>query len=239
VAQITGNGNGGPALTTGWQTFHVNFGTLAAGNHTLTIGGYNNKKTLSDESTQIRIDDVRAVGTILLEANFDVDENGFSYVDDVFLGTSQPGFASGVRIGAGGFSGGALQVNLGGINSATIVNMSGGWQQNFTLSAPTVVVLSFRYNLTQTPHYESDEVSQVLVSVDGTLYGQTPNTYVAQITGNGNGGPALTTGWQAFYANLGTLAAGNHTLTIGGYNNKKTLNDESTQIRIDNVLVSP
>jgi hypothetical protein len=32
--------------------------TYSAGTHTLTIGGFNNKKTYFDESTEIRIDDV-------------------------------------------------------------------------------------------------------------------------------------------------------------------------------------
>ena len=143
-----------------------------------------------------------------------------------------------MRIASGGFSGGALQVTLGNVDDADILDMSGGWQQSFSLSAPTEVGLSFRYNLSQTPNYENDEMSQVLVSVDGNLHGTPPNDYVAQIVGNGNGGAQETTGWQLFQVNLGTLPAGNHTLTIGGYNNKKTFNDESTDVRIDDVLLT-
>ena len=79
-------------------------------------------------------------------------------------------------------------MTLGGIDNADILGMSGGWQTSFTVSSPTEVVLSFRYNLTQASNYEADELSQVLVSVDGILYGEAPNDYVAQIVGNGNGG---------------------------------------------------
>jgi hypothetical protein len=58
VAQVTGNGNGGSARTTNWQLFQVNIGSLAAGTHTLTLGGYNNRKNSSTESTTILLDDV-------------------------------------------------------------------------------------------------------------------------------------------------------------------------------------
>jgi hypothetical protein len=114
-------------------------------------------------------------------------------------------------------AGGALKVTLGGIDNADILDMSGGWQQSFALNAPTEVVLSFHYNLIQTSQYESDEFSQMLVGVDGILYGEATNDYVAQIVGNGNGGAARTTGWQLFEINLGILEAGDHNLTIGGY----------------------
>ena len=162
----------------------------------------------------------------LLAAHFDADEDGFSYVDDPFRSTSEPIYTDGVRIAAGGFAGGALQVTLGGIDDADILGMSGGWQRSFSLSQPTDIVVSFRYNLTQASDYESDELGQVLMSVDGILIGQAPDDYVAQIVGNGNGGVPETTGWRFFQVNLGTLPAGDHTLVIGGYSNKKTLNTE-------------
>jgi hypothetical protein len=60
-----------------------------------------------------------------------------------------------------------LRVLLGGINNIAITGMSGGWRRTFSLSTPTSLLLSFRFNLDQGPDYESDEVSQVLVSVDG------------------------------------------------------------------------
>ena len=176
---------------------------------------------------------------VILEANFDTDADGFTYFDDTFRSTSEPNYAAGGRLASGGFSGGALQVIVGGIDTATVLGMSGGFQRNITLNEPVdAVFVSFRYNLTQASDYESDEYSQALMSINGTLYGQGLDDYVAQITGNGNGGSAESTGWQLFQANLGAMAAGNHTLTIGGYNNKKTYNNESTEILIDEMLIS-
>ena len=81
-------------------------------------------------------------------------------------------------------------------------------------------------------------VAEVLMSLDGVLYGSGANDYVARITGDGNGGPDLTTGWQPFTVNVGALGVGTHTITIGGYNNKKTYNDESTVVLIDDVVVT-
>jgi glucose/arabinose dehydrogenase len=323
VARLIGNGNGGTPRTTNWQLFQVNLGTLAAGTHTLTVGGYNNKKTLYDETTEVVIDDIEVTAvapppppvltsiivapgsasvtlggtqqftaqgydqfgspmattvtwtvsgggtmsagglftadtaggpfivtaqsgaiagtaavtviTRILEAHFDAGADGFVYLDNPFRGTTASTYASGAWSAAQGFSGGGLKVTLGGINDTTVLGMSGGWRRTFALSAATPAVLSFRYALTQSANYESDEVSEVLVRVDGLQPGTGGTDYVARLVGDGNGGSARTTSWQLFQVDLGTLAAGTHTLTIGGYNNKKTLNDEITDILIDDV----
>ena len=83
---------------------------------------------------------------------------------------------------------------------------------------------------TQSSEYESDEYGQALFSLNGTLYGAAPNDYFARIAGDGNGGGNRSTGWALFQADLGTLPAGTHTLTFGGFNNKKTYSDEWTEI---------
>ncbi|MBA1333228.1 hypothetical protein QQ73_19945, partial [Candidatus Endoriftia persephone str. Guaymas] len=69
----------------------------------------------------------------------------------------------------GGFSGAGLEVILGGIDTIDTFGQSGGWQHNFNLAEPVEVSLSFRYNLSQSPHYEANEQSQMLVSLDGVL----------------------------------------------------------------------
>ena len=174
----------------------------------------------------------------ILSSGFDSNADGFSYVDDAFRGTSEPGYADGAWGAGFGESGGGLQIELGGINNTDIFGMSGGWQTSFTVASGTSNSLTFRYNMTQAAHFESDEFSQVLVSIDGTLYGAGGNDYIAQITGDGNGGSAQSTGWQTFTVDLSSLPPGNHTLAIGGYNNKKTWNNETTEILIDNVQIT-
>ena len=160
---------------------------------------------------------------VVVDARFDAGAEGFVYQDDSFRGTTHPAYAAGTWSSTAGFSGGGLQVVLGGVDDADILGMAGGWRYDFTLASPARVDLSFRYILTLEPDYESDEFSQALVSVDGVLLGQDGPDYLSQITGDGNGGSAQTAGWQFFTADLGTLSSGSHTVIIGGYNNKKDL----------------
>jgi len=177
------------------------------------------------------------VSAVILEAHFDAGPDGFSYVDDPFRATRQPAYASGAWSAAGGFRGGALTVTLGGRDDTTILGMSGGWKTTFKLNGPAKVMLYLRGSLTQSPFYESDEKSQLLVSLDGVLVGVSPNDYLVQVVGDGDTGPEITTGWRLYSLNLGTLSAGTHSLAIGGYNSKKNTATESTTIRIDDVVL--
>jgi Peptidase family M28 len=177
---------------------------------------------------------------VIIDARFDSGPDGFVYANDIFRNTLQPRYASGTHAPTRGFRGGALQVALGGLDNVTVRNISGGWQYQFTLAEPTRAILTFRYNLIQSPNYESDEVSQVLVSIDGALRGTAPRDYVAQVVGNGDGGSLKTTGWRLFQVDLDTLGAGDHTLALGGFNGKKNSSNESTEVLIDDVrLVNP
>ena len=177
--------------------------------------------------------------TPLINTGFDSDASGFLYQDNTFRGTNQGAYVSGSRISSGAFNGSpGLQVLLGGINNNDIVNMSGGWSVNFNVPATAPVNLSFRYNLTLASEYEADEYGEVMASVDGVLYGTNGNNYIQRIAGDGNGGSASSSGWQTYSVDLGTLAAGNHTLVIGGFSNKKTYNDEVVTVLFDDVRVS-
>lgn len=173
----------------------------------------------------------------LIWAEFTGDEDDFEYEDDLFRSTNSSSFASGNWTASGGYSGGGLETELGGINNSSITNMSGGWEIEFEVVNAVEVSLSLWYELRQTGEYENDEYSEMLITLDGTLFGMTPNDYVAQIVGDGSGGPEITTGWQQFSISFGTLSAGTHTLAVGGYNNKKTTVNETTWITVDNVLV--
>ena len=170
-------------------------------------------------------------------ANFNSSSESFAYVDNTFRGTTQTAYAEGSRISSGGFTGGALRVYVGGVDKKPITNMSGGWRRTFSLAAPATVTLSFRYNMNQGIDYESDEISQVLASVNGVLLPGAAGDWVAQLNGNGNGGSAITTGWQLVTLELGVLPAGAHTLILGGFNNKKDAKSELTTILIDDVTV--
>ena len=173
--------------------------------------------------------------TTILLAAFNTDSDGFTYVDDAFRGTKNPDYASGIKI-PDGFEGGGLIVRIGGVDGKKPEGLSGGWRRTFELTAPTALTISFRYNMTQSSEYEADEFTQVLMSLDGQHFGATGD-YVAQIHGDGNGGKPPTTGWQIFQKTLAALPAGTHTLTLGLYNNKKTAENESAELKLDDVRV--
>jgi hypothetical protein len=249
VAQIAGDGNGGAPRTSGWRRAVVDVGVLAAGNHTLTVGGFNSKKTGQNESSSVLIDNLALVGTtlppgrVILEARFTSGADGFAFVDDPFDGTAAPTYASGAHGAAAGRNGGGVAVALGGVDGTTVTGMSGGWRRTFDTAAAAGLVLSFRYNLTQSAEYEADELSRVMATLDGVELGLPPGTtppavHVDQVAGNGNGGAAITTGWRLAQISLGAVAAGSHVLTLGGFNSKKTLADESTSLALDDVMVT-
>ena len=114
--------------------------------------------------------------------------------------------------------------------------MSGAWTRSFTLSSPQSLTLSFRYRLTQAANLESDEVSEALIALDNNLIGIGATDLIARIAGNGNGGVNQTTGWVQVNLDLGNLN-GEHTISIGSFNNKKTYNNEFTTIVIDDVVL--
>ena len=175
-------------------------------------------------------------GSALLEAHFEGGADGFAYADDLFKATTQPSYASGASLAVGGFSGGGVQVLLGGINGSNIQKMSGGWQRSFTVATAAPTTLTFRYKL-GIASLKSDRFGQMLVSVNGVLYGVPPNTHVAQLNG-GLGGVTATTGWQQVQINLGTLPAGTHILALGGYLSGKSGSSEVSDVIVDDVVVT-
>ncbi|MEM1293739.1 MAG: LamG-like jellyroll fold domain-containing protein [Verrucomicrobiota bacterium] len=175
------------------------------------------------------------LGEEILNESFESNAGGFVYVDDLFRNTNQPGYASGSRVSSGGVqNSGALQALVGGLDTNVVLNMSGGWQYSFTLSQPKQVNLAFSYNFLQSILYEPDEFGQVLLSVDGNLVGKNGNDYLVQI----NGGSSSGTGVQSESFDLGILSAGNHTIAIGAYNNKKTWSNEQLTLYIDDVVLT-
>jgi len=226
-AVVTGPASGTLTGTAPNLTYTANAGFTGPDSFTFRA----NDGSLNSNTATVAINVTAAAPVTIFSANFDSSNQSFSYLDNTFRGTTQSSYASGTR------TGGALQVLLGGINNTTVNGMSGGWQRTFTLAAAATVKLTFSYNLSTGTDYDADEFSQILASIDSTLRGTAPNDYIVQLTGNGNGGATETTGWQTFQVSV-PLAAGNHTLTLGGYNNKKNTTSERTTILLDNVTLT-
>lgn len=169
---------------------------------------------------------------IELQTGFNNGASGFTYQDDSFRNTTQPTYADGAYSATAGRNGGGLWVEVGGVNGDDINNMSGGWTYTFSLDKTSDVLITFYYNLNLDVEYEDNEYGEALVSVDGQLYGQNGNDYLARFYGTDSD---QTTGWQLVVLPLETLSAGNHTLAIGAFNNTKTTATEITTLYIDDV----
>lgn len=166
------------------------------------------------------------------EQNFDSDPGPFSYQDDTFRSTSNPGLADGNYEATGGLTGGGVRVVLGGDST----EMSGGWANNIEITgAPTTVQIKVSFRLLFTGGYESDEFGQALMSVDGTLIGEPPNDYLFQFTGNGSAD--WDSGWVTRTFTL-TLSPGTHEIIVGGYNNKSTVPQEITEVFFDDLRIA-
>ena len=193
---------------------------------------------LADEmTTELRairdqaIADVQGGGedTVLIESDFEDGPGSFIFSDDTF-GTTSPAYSRGQFVRLRGETRRAV-VRLGGIDQSSVSGMSGGWESTFTLESESDVRISFDYRLIQSPNYESDEISQAIVSVDGQ------ETVLAEFNGDGNRGPQMNTGIQPFSLDL-HLDAGDHTLILGAFNNKKDARNEETFVSFDNVTVA-
>ncbi len=178
------------------------------------------------------------VGPItLVQSSFDSGEDGWTYADDTFRGTTWPIFADGYHLPAGGQSGGGLEVFVGGVSGFDANNMSGGYSKTFTLDVASTVTLQFDVFLLIAYQYESNEYGESLASINGNLIYFGGNDYIDRLVG-GNYSSDLTVPWKTVNVSLGSLPAGNHTVTLGGYNNRKTTTSEHTNIRYDNVTVT-
>ena len=140
-------------------------------------------------------------------------------------GTNESNYADGFYNSTGEW----LEVILGGIDNRNIFGMSGAWAYTFTLSTNSRVDVSFDYELLFAPNYESNEFGQVIVTVDDL-----EERVVKSLTGDGFDGL-----FNPFDGMNGTaqetwfnIPAGTHTLYIGGFNNKKTFNNEVTRVLI-------
>jgi len=162
--------------------------------------------------------------------------SGFTYVDDTFNNTSRPNNANGNLDPNGGFTGGALFVEVGrrlNNNPST----SGGWQRNFTLEAPADATISFRYRITFSNDYDADEYGEALFEIDGIRYGTDTNNSLTRFRGDGNGGAGLDdSGWQEASFTI-SLDAGDHTIVLGAFSSKSNSRDEVTNTWFDDIEI--
>jgi hypothetical protein len=235
-----------------WLTLHTDGGSLGASGTTiemtidstdLATGVHTASVTASapdhDPATATVTLTVEPLVSTVLSTSFASGVDGFVYADDTFRGTARPLYAAGVHSPAGGFADGALRVNLAGRDSVAVTDgMSGGWSRSFQLPFPEVVTLSVRYRLSLAATYEPEECGQVLVAIDGVLLqGVDGHDWVVQLCGSSVPPNAPSdSGWQQLVVDV-LLGSGDHTLTLGAFNNQKTSSNESMYVLVDDVSV--
>ena len=176
--------------------------------------------------------------TTLLSEDFSNGSGSFTYSDGVF-GTSNGYYESGASGASNGETGGGLSVTLGGQNNNSVSDMSGGWTTTINVDDATEnTTLTFKVRMVYPADSESDEAAEVRVAVDGQLVGAGGQDYVMRYEGDGDGGSDYDSGWQTITLDLGSLPAGEHTITLGGYYEGKTTSDEEVNIFFDTVSVT-
>ena len=131
-----------------------------------------------------------------------------------------------------GISGnGSLQIRVGGGNNADVINMRGLWERTCTTDIPLNVTLSLNAQLMQTAYYESDEMSDVFISINGQ------ESILASLRGDGNGGSNQDTGLNKYQLINLILPVGTNKISLGCFNSKKTYNNESTVCTFNEVSV--
>jgi len=166
-------------------------------------------------------------------AGFDADADGFSYGDDVSNTYNAP-YADGTWSAAGGATGGGISVMLGqGSPGAT----SGGWSVDFSLAEPGSVTVSVDVRLQMDGDYGIDDYGEAILLVDGVRYGPADDFSLIHVNGDGPGGGDVDTGWVSLVVSV-DLDPGDHTLTLGAFNNNAADLTEYVQVSLDNVVVT-
>ncbi|MEZ4608265.1 MAG: hypothetical protein R2865_16115 [Deinococcales bacterium] len=243
VLQITGDGNGGLDQSSGWQEVSLAI-DLPPGQHVLKLGAFNNKKTASNEWTEVYLDDIQLMAqhldaNILWSNNFDQGSEDFSYVDNLFRNSQAPSYAQGQYLNNGGYLQGGLEVFVGGIDASNQTNISGGWRKTFNLNSSQHLWLSFRYKLSLIQSCDDGENAEAMVALDGKVYGKLPRDYVGKLMGSSASSSYAydSTGWQRVFIDLGMVESGSHTLDLGAYLSQKTFYDEFAYLHLDDVVM--
>jgi len=132
---------------------------------------------------------------------------------------------------SGSASGNALTIELGGVDNKDIFDIGSFWARSCDAANAGQVNISLVASMTMASDYEADEFSQMGITVNGQ------STVLAELVGNGNGGPALTTGTQT-YTLTADMVAGLNAIALDCFNNKKTWNDETIDCRFESISVS-
>ncbi len=169
-----------------------------------------------------------------IDADFSGGADGFSYADDLFRGTSNPGYAS------GGAAAGSLRVELGGVDDAAVAGISGGWSRSFTLPSDDLVSISLRYRvvtpLASSPAdaFEPGDCLEVLLALDGNPVSDGRFDTLDRICG---GIEPPDSGWRSVEVEV-PVGAGTHDLDLGAWLSGKSDALAAAEVFFDDVRLT-
>jgi autotransporter-associated beta strand protein len=163
--------------------------------------------------------------------SFNTTSEGFTYADDAFNSTANPNLENGDYSTAGGYlSSGRLHVALAGTITS---GLSGAWSRTVTLAAADTVDVSVRYRLAMGAGSTSTSYGEMLMKVDGALYGAGTNTSLVHRSGAGS----YDSGWLTACFRI-PMNAGDHTITIGAYSNQAPSSTATTDAYIEDISLT-
>ncbi len=140
-----------------------------------------------------------AVEATVLSSTF-TSAGSFVFQSNLFRTPGTPNVASGT------IAGGVATVNLGSDTAA--LDVSGGFSSDFSADAPATVHVEYTVHVDSA--FAPTECVQVLLSVDGVLYGDGGSDAVFEMCGGGDHA-------GVFDVTTNLLTPGTHTLALGGY----------------------
>jgi hypothetical protein len=171
---------------------------------------------------------------VFIDANFESDVEGFTYLDDLYFGTSNPAQESGQRESNTNCAAGqCLAVNLNLESACSNCGpYSGGWENSFTVINPTAVGVSFDYTLrlaNPTEFGEYVNITSTDVEDGSTIVG-------GGIEHNNPGSDEYKSG--TFYYSTGVLSPASYTFNAGCHLSQVSFTNENAECWVDNVLIS-
>lgn len=166
---------------------------------------------IAEDQNNMANNTVNNTPTVVFSESFENNSNIFQFVEDTF-GTNNAEYSFG-KISLKENSPQAIIV-LGGLDDVDIFGMSAAWETSFSLDVTTTLQMRIAFSLDQAADYESDEISQAMIAINGE------ETVLETFIGDGNGGSPKSSGIQTRSLTF-TLPAGEHVLSLGAFNSKK------------------
>jgi hypothetical protein len=175
-------------------------------------------------------------GPVLHWWTFDAGAEGWTLLRNAFSTSGNIAYENGDWNVGYGTGAGGLRTRTGGVDNTTSTSgASTAWSRTFHLNSTRNVSISFKWRLVHPRSFESNEQGEARFELDGQLHGLNGQSYLARFAGGT--GVDQDTGWQEYCAVIALAGPADHTIEIGGWNNRKSASDEFVDVYVDDVVL--